>query len=299
MHSQRRQHVINSASPVGHRQNDAGLVVAARQGLDIANGQETGAVVRIVLNTGLDHTQIPGGNSRIARNRCNRRIGRRNACCFSVAGGGLTQKLWVVLLQPVLALRQSLRMGHHTGDAFHRASLGQQIVMHTNRALAQDTQGRVQQQIQRAVHSTFGRVLDGHHADFSLTHLDAAENLVEGVTLQAIQSMAEMLVGGLLGKRALWAQISHAQYAFQTATGRNNLPPHRFDCCRCERAIIFRLQATHNTCLAFGLEDDFLCIEVLLDLAHFQSRTSTLVEQLQDLAIQLINTIAPREQALS
>ena len=141
MNRQRRQHVIDSASPVGHSQNDAGLVIAARQGLDIADSQKTSAVVRIVLNTGFYHAQIPGGNSGITGNRRHSGIGGCNASGFRIAGSGFTQKLGVVLLQPVLALRQGLRMSHHTGDAFHGAGLGQQIMVHTNRALTQHTQG--------------------------------------------------------------------------------------------------------------------------------------------------------------
>src|SRR5690606_18675808 len=47
---QGRQHGVDSASPVRNRQNDAGLVVARRQGFYLSNRQEAGAILWIILN---------------------------------------------------------------------------------------------------------------------------------------------------------------------------------------------------------------------------------------------------------
>src|SRR3546814_13461902 len=76
------------------------------------------------------------------RSRGHRRIERREAGRFAIAGCRIACKTRIMLSQPRLALRKRLRMRHDTRHAVQRAGLGHQIVMNFYRALAQNLKGR-------------------------------------------------------------------------------------------------------------------------------------------------------------
>src|SRR3546814_6548185 len=76
------------------------------------------------------------------------------------------------------------------------------------RALAQNLKGRAQQQVERAIDSSFRGVLDRNHAHIRLARLDRAKNFIEGVAAQARNGMTEMLQRSLFGKRTLRPQRS-------------------------------------------------------------------------------------------
>src|SRR3546814_3409973 len=63
------------------------------------------------------------------RSRGHRRIERREAGRFAIAGCRIACKTRIMLSQPRLALRKRLRMRHDTRHAVQRAGLGHQIVM--------------------------------------------------------------------------------------------------------------------------------------------------------------------------
>src|SRR3546814_4350787 len=86
------------------------------------------------------------------------------------------------------------------------------------RALAQNLKGRAQQQVERAIDSSFRGVLDRNHAHIRLARLDRAKNFIEGVAAQARNGMTEMLQRSLFGKRTLRPQIGNRQYAFESST---------------------------------------------------------------------------------
>src|SRR3546814_11842792 len=125
-----------------------------------------------------------------------------------------------MLSQRRLALRKRLRMRHDTRHAVQRAGLGHQIVMNFYRALAQNLKGRAQQQVERAIDSSFRGVLDRNHAHIRLARPDRAKNFTEGVAAQASHGMSEQLRRSLVGKRTLRAQLSTRTYDFEYLPGR-------------------------------------------------------------------------------
>ena len=86
------------------------------------------------------------------------------AGAFGIAGGGVALGMGQVGIEPVLALRQSLRMGIDRLNLLQIALLAQQVVPNQQADFADDVQWRSQEQIQRARHHAFGGIFHRHNA---------------------------------------------------------------------------------------------------------------------------------------
>src|SRR3546814_16119670 len=120
-----------------------------------------------------------------------------------------------MLSQPRLALRKRLRMRHDTRHAVQRAGLGHQIVMNFYRALAQNLKGRAQQQVERAIDSSFRGVLDRNHAHIRLARLDRETNFIEAVEAQPRKGMTDMLRHSLFIERTVRPPNRNPHYALE------------------------------------------------------------------------------------
>lgn len=193
-------------------------------------------------------------------------------------------------------LGQRLRMRGNRLDAVHLARLRHQAMADHQGALAQDAQGRVQQQVQAAVDRAFGGVLDRHHADVGLPRLDGAEDLVERHARQLLHRVAEMLQRGLLGKRALRPQVGDGHAALQATAGRDDLGPDRGHAGRRKRAGVELLQPADDLGFALGAQHRTVGMGGMLGLAHFLRGAGALRKKIQDLRIDGVDAVAQGAQ---
>jgi hypothetical protein len=70
-----------------------------------------------------------------------------------------------MVAEPRVALRERLRMRADRGDALERVGLAQQVVADVQARLADDREGRRQEEVERARDDTLARVLDRDDAE--------------------------------------------------------------------------------------------------------------------------------------
>ena len=130
------------------------------------------------------------------------RVGGGQARAFGIARHGAALDIGQVLVQPVLALRQRLRMGQHGLDAVHGRLLAHQVVAHQQADFADEWQGVVQEQVQRARDDALGHVLHADDAELRAAAGRRVEDLVEVGAVGHVGRAAEILQRRLLAEGA-------------------------------------------------------------------------------------------------
>ncbi|MCY1216569.1 hypothetical protein D9M72_284470 [compost metagenome] len=291
---QRRQQLVHRARLVGHRQDHRGLVAARRLGLIAADHGKARAVVRIVLDVRAHDMQVIAVGGGLAGNRGHGRVFAGHARGLGIAGHCLALQVRVVGGQPVLALRQCLRMRAHHRDALHVGRGCHQVVVHLERNLAADLQRSLQEQVERARHRALGGILDRHHAVLDRASLDGTEHLVDARAGHARHLMAEVRIQRLLGERAGGAEESHFQRLFQPAAGGHHLAPDRRHAFTQQRAGVGALHLADHLQLALRAEHRRAVL--LLDLADLERQFGAAVQHRQQFAVNGVDLLAQRAQ---
>eukprot|EP01137_Pigoraptor_chileana_P013843 Opistho-2@67810 len=137
---QRHQQVVHGAGAVGHRDDQAGAVAGRGRrrghGLRQADDGEARAVVGLVLDRMGHDVQAEQAGGALAGDGGPGRVGGRQAGTFGIAGDRTALGVRQVLIQPVLALGQGLRVGQHGLDALQRVAVAQQVVAYQQADLA-------------------------------------------------------------------------------------------------------------------------------------------------------------------
>ncbi|MCY1294464.1 hypothetical protein D9M70_437600 [compost metagenome] len=213
---------------------------------------------------------------------------------FGIARHRLALQVRIVGGQPVLALRQRLRVRAHHGHALHVGRGRHQVVVHLERNLAADLQRSLQEQVERARHRALGRVFHRHHAVFDSACLYRAEHFVDAGARHAAHFMAEVRIQRLLRERAGRAQESDFQRLLQSAAGGHHLAPDRGHALAQQRARIGALHLADDLQLALGAEHRRAVL--LLDLANLERELGPLVQHGQQFAVHRVDLFAQRRQ---
>src|SRR5476649_2034568 len=111
---QRTKQAVDGTGLVRRGQRQRGAVLARPAGLQVADHGEAGAVVRIVLDVGLDRAQAVANARALAGDGGDAVVVARHAGRFGVGRDGAALDVRVVV-EPDLALRQRLRVGADGG----------------------------------------------------------------------------------------------------------------------------------------------------------------------------------------
>jgi len=218
------------------------------------------------------------------------RVGGGQARALGIARCGAALHVGQVVVQPALALRQRLRMRVDGLDARQGVGLAQQVVAHQQAGLAHHLQRCVEEQVERARHHPFGRVLDRHHSELGAARRGGTEHLVDAAAGDAFDAGAEILEGGLLAESAGRAQEGDPLRRFERPAGRHDLAPDRRQAGRPDRAGVALLQAADHGSLAFGPE--YRRAFFALDQADLVGEGRAAVEELQHLRIDRVDVLS-------
>ncbi|CAJ3909917.1 Uncharacterised protein [Burkholderia pseudomallei] len=261
----------------------------------LADHREARAVVRIVLDQRIGDLQPVVRRRAVARDRGDRRVVGREPRGFRVARDRLPLEMRRVRREPLLALRERLRMRAHALHAVELACLREQIVMNRQRQLAADQKLRMQQQIERARHRAFRRILDRHDAERRGARLDRAEHLVDRRARQPLDRLAEVVEHRLFAIGADGPEERDVYRLLEIAARRHDLAPDRADVLARERPGAHVLQARDHLLLA--LRPEHGRVEVLLDLADLERDRRALIQQRDQLRVDRVDALAQRLQA--
>ncbi|GAB7535398.1 hypothetical protein BGC_16120 [Burkholderia sp. 3C] len=153
----------------------------------------------------------------------------------------------------------------------------------------------MQQQVERARHRAFGRILDRHDAELRRAGFDTAEHLVDRRTRQPFDRLAEILEHRLFAVGADRPEERDVDGFFERAAGGHDLAPDRIDVLTGQRARAHVLQTRDHLLLALGAKHRR--VEFLLDFADFERNCSALVQQRDQLRIDRIDALAQRFEA--
>lgn len=197
--------------------------------------------------------------------------------------------------EPLLALRERLRVCAHALHAVERTALREQIVVDRQCELAADEQLRLQQQVERARHRALGRILDRRDPERCGAGLDGAEHLVDRRTRQPLDRLAEILEHRLFAIRADRPEKRDVDRLLERAAGGHDLAPDRADMLARERPGAHVLQPRDH--LQFALRPEHRRVEMLLDLAHLERHRGALVQERDQLRVDRVDAVAQRFQA--
>ncbi len=155
------------------------------------------------------------------------RVEARQARALGIARDRAALGMGQVVAEPGVALGQRLRMGADGDDAFDRVDPAQQVVAHVQAGLADDDERRGQEQVERARHHAFARVLDRHHAEVGGAGAGGMEHLV-GVGAQHLDDRgAEVAERRQLAEGARRAEVGDPRRRLERPAGRHDLAPDR------------------------------------------------------------------------
>ena len=295
---ERYKQVVHGPRAVGHRhhQTDAILARGGRhgQGVGQADHGKAGAVVCVVLNRVGRYMQGKLAGRPLAGDACPGRIGRGQTRALGVAGDGPSLGFGQVPREPVLALRQGLRVRQHGFNAIQRIVLAQQMVAHAQADLTHHVGGRLQEQIQRARDHAFGRVFHAHHTVVGAARCGGLKDIIKIGAVHQLHSAAKVFDGRLLTKRACGPEHRHALRFFQRQASRHDFAPNGSHVVCLEWPGIGVANALQHLGHAVGPKEGAAL--GAFDLAHFTCQCGTLVQQRQKLRVQRVNALAQRSK---
>jgi hypothetical protein len=212
------------------------------------------------------------------------RVGGGQPRAFGVAGGCAAIHIRQVRRQPALALGQRLGMGIDGFDAVQGFRKPQQVVAHHEADFADDVQGRVQEQVERARHHAFGGVLHRHDAVAGAAGRRGAKHLVDADAGHVLDAGAEKLQRRLLAEGAGGAQVGDAHRGFEGQAGRHDFAPDGGDVLVLERALVGLLDLFDHLGHPVGAEEGRAF--TFLDLAHLLGDLGTAVQQGKQFPVQ-------------
>lgn len=248
----------------------------------------------VVLNVCIDRLQIVFLPGNFPGNRGHGRIVAGHARRFRIRGHCLAFDLRIILIEPGVALRQCLRVRANAGNAIHGAGLGHQAVMYRNRNFTADAQGRLQQQIERAVDDAFGRILNRDHAEISRAGFGIAEHFVDGNTWQSCDCMSELLIYRLLAEGAFRSQIGNRHALFKRPAGRHDFTENGLDIDAQQRPRIAFGRLAQYLRLAFRTKHRRIGFG--FDVANLLRHPRALIEQVENLGIDCIDLLTQRQE---
>ena len=210
---------MHRARTVGRRHDERGLVLARRRGVMVAQHQKARGVVRIVFDVSGDQLEAVARNGDIPGDRRGAGLLRRQARRLRIACHGYALGIGQLAVQPLVALRQRLRVGIDARDLLQQTRLGHQILAHAQHRLGADHERSAEQKIVRAVDRPFARIFHRNHAVIHAAGLGLAEHFVDGTAGMRAHVAAEHLQHRHLAEGAGRAQIGHRQRLFQRAAG--------------------------------------------------------------------------------
>ena len=226
---QRHQQIVHGPWLIGNADDQAGAIFARWfrriQCLRQANDGKARFIMRLILYRVRDDMQTLRRRGAFAAQCHPIWIFFGQACAFGIAADGTALGLGQMLADPVLALRQGLRMRGHHLHAAQTLPTAQGMVAHQQADFAHDLQGRVQKQIEAARDGAFGRVFYRHHAVLRAARRRGVKDFVKIAAITQFDTGTKKLQRRLLGESARWPQHGHALRRFQTAAGRHDFAP--------------------------------------------------------------------------
>ena len=155
-----------------------------------------------VLDLRHQHAQAIHFRSRFSCDRRGAVLITRATRRFGIAADRHALDARQMLIQPLTALRQRLRMRADAHDLLQALHAAHQVLTDAQLDFAADLQRRVQEHVERVVDRAFGGVLDRHHAEVGVPGLHFFEHFADRRQRQRAHRMTEMLEHRLLRERA-------------------------------------------------------------------------------------------------
>ena len=189
--------------------------------------------------------------------------------------------------QPLLALRECLRVGVDGLKAFQRVSQAQKIVPHHQADFADDVQWGVEQQVERSRHHTLGGIFNWHDAVAGTASCRGAKYFIEADAGHMFNAGAKKLQRRLFAECPCRAEVGHRHWGFKRQAGRHDFAPNSGDMIILEGACVGLLDFFNHLGHAVGPKK---CRAfVFLDLANFLGDQRALVQELKQFSVKGIN----------
>jgi hypothetical protein len=179
----------------------------------VGDDREAGAVVGIVLDRRRDDEKAVLARCALACQRGQGRVEAGEARTFGIARDRPALGVRQVVAEPGVTLRERLRVRAHGGDAVERIDLAQDVVADVEARLADDRQGRRQEQVERSRDHALAGILDRDDAEVGGAGAGGVEDLVGIGARQANDRRAEVAERGELAERARRPEVGDPRRA--------------------------------------------------------------------------------------
>jgi hypothetical protein len=198
----------------------------------------------IVLDRRRDDEEAVLARRALARERGQARVEAGEPCAFGVARDRPPFRIRQVVAEPGVALCKRLRMSAHGGDAVERTDLAQDVVPDVKAGLADDREGRREEQIERSRDHALAGILDRDDAEVGGAGAGGVEDLVGIGARQANDRRAEVAERGELAERARRPEVGDPRRRLERAARRHDLAPDRRDARSRQGALFDALSAS-------------------------------------------------------
>src|SRR5512134_2812088 len=284
---ERLQHQVERPDLVPRGEQNRGLVVPGPLRGDLSDDDESGEIVRVVLDPLPNAGQSVDLGRRLPRDRRRggvvRRQLRRAPGALHVVYGDGTQ----VPLEPAPALGDGVRMRVHLLYVLDVARHREQVVRHLHQDLPADQQGVVDEHVQRVADDSLAGVLDGDDAEIGHAALDGIEDLRDVDLRDVIGALSEVLEACQVCERRLGPQERHGERLLQRKGGRDDLAVDRPKRVVGKGAPVLRGDPPQDLDLALGdIKPELL---LRLDLPDLDHGLRPAVEEGKDLVVQPVD----------
>ena len=298
---ERLQHAVERPGFVARRNHDRGAVAAARRHRLIADDEEAGLVVRLVLDVRLQDVQAVVVGGALAGDGRDAVLGRRQPRRFGIARHRPAGQGGVVGVQPVPALRQGLLVGADLLQRIDvRSALGQERVVDRQFDFRADAQSGGDEAVQGVLHHALGAVLHRHDAVVGGAGFHLAEDVAHRRQRPHPREVAELLDRGGFGVGAGGAEIGDGEGLLQRQAAGDDLAEQPLDVRVRERAFVLRPQPVENLRFAFRavVDGGLGAAGGGLDFRHLAGAGGALVQEPVQLAVDAVDALAHLAQGV-
>ena len=185
-------------------------------------------------------------------------------------------------------------MREHALDLAKLGRVRQELLGHVEVQLPADDGLRLDQAIERRIDRAPGRVLDGDHTELGARALDLIEDVGNRAAWLVVRGRSEALARDLMRERRRRTEVRDGQRMLEIATARQHLAPDRGDRVPGKRTGRGRTESSEDLRLALrGIRRHPI---PLFELSDPEGGLCTLVEEVEDLVVKVIDPGAPIAQ---
>ena len=175
---ERQQQFMQCAGTVRGRHDQRCLVATGRAGIVLAEHQEPGRVVWLILDVFSQARQLVAHRSGFAGDCRRTRLFRGMPGCLGIAPDRNALRIGQHAIQPLVALRQRLGVRIDLFDRIQVGFVGEQVLVDAQDHFAADFQLGAKQEIHRPANGALGRILHRHHGIMGMAGFDLTEDVV-------------------------------------------------------------------------------------------------------------------------